>query len=60
MTDAEHVFLVENHQLREELERVRRVAVQALTAAMKSQDDATGRHEAWLEAALQSIDAVDA
>ena len=60
MTDVEHEFLVENDRLREELRRVRQVAVQALSAAMKSQDDATGQHEAWLESALQSIEAVDA
>jgi hypothetical protein len=60
MTDAEHEFLVENEQLREELQRLRQIAVRALGAAIEAQDSATGRHAPWLDAARRSIDVVEA
>jgi hypothetical protein len=56
MTDVEHEYLVENGKLRAELERLRGIAARALTLAKESQDAAKGRHEAWLDSALQSLD----
>lgn len=58
MTDVEHEYLVENEHLRAELERIRQIAARAVTLAKQAQDEAGGRHDAWLDSALQSLNVV--
>jgi hypothetical protein len=54
VSDVEHEFVLENQQLRDEVERLRLVAERAVRAAIAAQDAATGTHEAWLDDALLS------
>jgi hypothetical protein len=60
MSDIEHEFVVENETLRQELARVRVLAARAITAAIAAQDAAGGKHDAWLDVALEGLDPVDA
>ena len=56
MSDVEHELVIENDALRAELARVAAIAERALTVAKEAQDAAVGRHDAWLDDALENID----
>jgi hypothetical protein len=56
MSDVEHEFVVENRELRAELERVRAVAREAITRAVAELDRANGRHSSWYDGALEAVE----
>jgi hypothetical protein len=55
MSDVEHEFVVENRELRAELERVRIVAREAIARAVAELDQANGRHSPFYDEALEDV-----
>jgi hypothetical protein len=56
MSDVEHEFVVENRELRVELERVRALAREAIARAVAELDRANGRHSVWFDQALGALE----
>ena len=55
MSDVEHELVTENRALRERVDRLRDVALRSTTAAIQAQDAAAGRHDAWLDEAMDTV-----
>jgi hypothetical protein len=55
MTDSEHEYLQEGEALRAEVAFLRDVALRALHSAIEAQDQASGRHDDWLDEALRLV-----
>lgn len=55
MSDVEHELIGDMTTARAEIAELRRLARRALTAASSAQDDARGRHDAWIDDALHQL-----
>jgi hypothetical protein len=53
MSDAEHELIVDYIDLREDVERLGRIAYRSLTTAREAQEVAFGRHDPWIDDAIR-------
>ena len=55
MSDSEYEYVQENDALRGEVAFLRDVALRALRSAIVAQDEASGRHDDWLDEACRLV-----